>query len=208
MKSSQFLITAVIVFLISTLSWGETTKAPADSETAIFAGGCFWCMQGPFDDLKKEGVISVTVGYTGGTKDKPTYEETSAGNTGHREAVEVVFDPKKIAYSKLLKIFWANVDPVDKAGQFCDKGEQYTSAVFYSNDAQKKTYEDSLESIKAKKKVKGDITTVILPTKKFYAAEDYHQSYYTKNPIRYKYYRSRCGRDDRLKEVWGEAPKH
>jgi peptide-methionine (S)-S-oxide reductase len=185
-----------------------TTSPPAATEAAIFAGGCFWCMQPPYDDLKNQGVISVTVGYTGGTKDNPTYEDTSAGGTGHREAVEVIFNPQKIAYSKLLEIFWKNIDPLDAAGQFCDKGEQYTSAVFYSNEAQKKAFEASLPALKTQLKIKGEVATTLLPAKKFYPAEEYHQEYYKKNPIRYKFYRSRCGRDNRLKEVWGSAPTH
>lgn len=208
MKNSFLILHFIIVALLSSAVWGADSRSSTANETAIFAGGCFWCMQAPFDDLKKDGVIAVTVGYTGGTKDNPTYEETSAGTTGHREAVQVTFDPKKIDYDKLLNIFWANIDPVDKAGQFCDKGEQYTSAVFYTNDSQKKSAEESLLKIKKSLKVKGEIATALLPAKKFFAAEDYHQSYYSKNPIRYKYYRSRCGRDDRLKEVWGQVPKH
>ena len=168
------------------------------AETAVFAGGCFWCMQPPFDELKGKGVLQTTVGYTGGTKENPTYEETSSGTTGHREAIEVVYDSKKITYKDLLKVFWMNIDPFDKAGQFCDKGEQYTSAIFFQNDTQKKEAEES--------KPKGNVATAILPAKKFYPAETYHQSYYQKNPIRYKFYRFNCGRDKRLKEVWGKSP--
>lgn len=181
----------VSVFLIfSTLSLSL-------ADTAIFAGGCFWCMQPPYDALKGKGVISVTVGYTGGTKDNPTYEDTSRGGTGHREAIAVVYDPQKISYSQLLKIFWENIDPFDKAGQFCDKGEQYTSAVFTNSDKEKKEFE--------KTKPKGNVATLLLPAKKFYPAEEYHQSYYKKNPIRYKFYRYNCGRDKRLKEIWGHS---
>lgn len=170
----------------------------AYSATAIFAGGCFWCMQPPFDALKSKGVLKTTVGYTGGVKDNPTYEETSSGTTGHREAIQVDYDEKKISYRELLKVFWENIDPYNGKGQFCDKGEQYTSAIFYVNEAQKKEAEAS--------KPKGKVETLILPAKKFYAAETYHQDYYLKNPIRYKFYRYNCGRDQRLKEVWGHSP--
>jgi peptide-methionine (S)-S-oxide reductase len=179
------------LFLISIVS-------VAKADTAIFAGGCFWCMQPPFDSLKGKGVNSVKVGYSGGTKENPTYEETSVGGTGHRESIEVNYDPKKISYSQLIKIFWENIDPYDQSGQFCDKGEQYTSAVFYNNEQEKMEFE--------KTKPKGKVATLLLPAKKFYPAEEYHQSYYIKNPIRYKFYRFNCGRDKRLKEVWGHSP--
>ena len=177
-------------------------------EIAIFAGGCFWCMQPPFDQLKGKGVIATHVGYTGGEKDNPTYEETSSGSTGHREAIEVVFDPQKITYKELLKIFWKNIDPFDSKGQFCDKGEQYTSAVFYTNDAQKSDFEASLKDLEKQGIAVSKFATSVLKAKKFFNAEDYHQSYYEKNPIRYKYYRFSCGRDQRLKTVWGESPHH
>ncbi len=177
-----------------------------EKEVAIFAGGCFWCMQPAFDKLKDKGVISTLVGYTGGTKENPTYEETSSGTTGHREAIEVIFDPKKISFKELLMIFWRNVDPYDFTGQFCDKGEQYTSAVFAFSEAQKKDFEASINELeKEGLGIKKDkIATKLLPFKKFYPAELYHQSYYEKNPIRYKYYRYSCGRDKRLKEVWNK----
>ncbi len=180
-----------------------TTSVFAEEQTAVFAGGCFWCMQGPFDKL--DGVVSTKAGYTGGTKDNPTYEETSSGSTGHREAVEIKFDPKKVGYKKLLDTFWENIDPLDGKGQFCDKGEQYTSAVFYLNDEQKKIFETTKVEIEKNLKFKGKIETKILPAKKFFAAEDYHQSYYKKNPVRYSYYRASCGRDKRLQELWGKS---
>lgn len=180
-----------------------TPVAALKTETAIFAGGCFWCMQPPYDALKNEGVLSTRVGYTGGTTENPTYEQTSSGNTGHREAIEVVFDPKKITYKKLLEVFWKNVDPLDSKGQFCDKGEQYSSAVYYMTDAQKQAFQESLPIVKQQLKLKGEIATLLLPAKKFYAAEDSHQNYYLKNPLRYKFYRAGCGRDARLKDVWG-----
>ncbi len=184
------------IVLLILLSMTSFTIAKAD--TAIFAGGCFWCMQPPYDALKSKGVSKVIVGYTGGTKVNPTYEEVSKGGTGHREAIEVTYDPKKISFRELLKVFWENVDPFDPNGQFCDSGEEYTSAIFYLNEEQKKEAEAS--------KPKGMVATVILPAKTFYPAEEYHQSYYQKNPIRYKFFRFNCGRDKRLKEVWGHAP--
>lgn len=188
------ILKTLLLVTVFSLSFFSVSKA----DTAIFAGGCFWCMQPPFDALKGKGVNSVVVGYSGGTKENPTYEQTSAGGTGHRESIEVNYDPKKISYSQLIKIFWENIDPFDQYGQFCDKGEQYTSAVFYNNEQEKMEFE--------KTKPKGKVATLLLPAKKFYPAEEYHQSYYTKNPIRYKFYRYNCGRDKRLKEVWGHSP--
>jgi peptide-methionine (S)-S-oxide reductase len=169
----------------------------ASADTALFAGGCFWCMEVPFDSLM--GVISAKSGYTGGLKVNPTYEEVSSGTTGHREAVEVTYNPKIVTYAQLLKVFWENIDPIDKDGQFCDKGEQYTSAVFTNNEAEKKAFELS------KPKGLGIIATKLLPAGAFYPAEEYHQDYSKKNPIRYKFYRYKCGRDKRLKEIWGKS---
>ncbi len=182
----------------------ETPK----NQVAVFAGGCFWCMQPPYDNLIKKGVLKVTVGYTGGQTEKPTYEDVSSGKTGHFEAIEVVYNPQKISYKELLSIFWKNIDPYNKTGQFCDNGEEYTSAVFFANDEQKKDYDESLKNIEKDGIKLAQVTTKVLPLKTFYAGEDYHQSYYTKNPIRYKYYRFNCGRDKRLKEVWGSLIEH
>lgn len=154
-------------------------------------------MQPPYDGLKNKGVIKTTVGYSGGAKENPTYEEVSAGTTGHREVIQIEYDAKKISYKELLKIFWVNVDPFDGTGQFCDKGEQYTSAIYYLNEAQRAEAEAS--------KPKGKVVTAILPAKKFFPAESYHQDYYLKNPLRYSFYRYNCGRDKRLKEVWGKS---
>lgn len=169
---------------------------------AIFAGGCFWCMQPPFDALKNEGVVSTQVGYTGGHKANPTYEETSAGNTGHREAIEITFDPQKISYKKLLDVFWKNIDPFDSKGQFCDKGDVYKSAIFYTDEAQKNEAEESLKNIPTLTSIKDKVVTTIQSAQQFYRAEEYHQSYYLVNPLRYKYYRFSCGRDARLKKIW------
>lgn len=167
------------------------------SDSAIFAGGCFWCEQAAFDDLK--GVISTTAGYTGGHTQNPTYEQVSHENTGHYEAVKVVFDPSIITYKQLLEIFWKNIDPLDDGGQFCDRGDSYRSAIFYS-DEQKSLALKSKDDVE--KKLKATVVTEIIPAVKFYPAEDYHQEYHKKNPIRYRFYRSRCGRDKRLNEIW------
>jgi peptide-methionine (S)-S-oxide reductase len=170
---------------------------------ATFAGGCFWCMVHPFDSLP--GVVSVTSGYAGGQVKNPTYEQVSAGVTGHRESVQIIYDPRRISYAKLLDVFWHNIDPTDNAGQFCDKGTQYRSAIFYYDETQKRLAEDSKQALQRRFK---QVYTDILPAGEFYAAEDYHQDYYKKNPIRYQFYRFNCGRDSRLASVWGSAPGH
>jgi peptide-methionine (S)-S-oxide reductase len=160
-------------------------------------------MEGPFDKLP--GVISVTSGYTGGEVKNPSYEQVSAGGTGHRESVEIVFDPTKISYAKLLDVFWHNVDPLDKYGQFCDKGPQYRSGIFYHDATQKRLAEESKAVVEKKL---GHVATDILPASQFWPAEEYHQHYYKKNPVRYHFYRFSCGRDQRLAAVWGSAPAH
>ncbi len=172
-------------------------------ETATFAGGCFWCMEPAFNKLP--GVISVTVGYTGGHTKNPTYEEVSAGGTGHAESVQIVFDPSKIGYEKLLDVFWHNIDPTVKDRQFCDVGNQYRSAIFYHSEEQKNLAEESKKKVEESKAFPGPIYTEIVPAGRFYPAEEYHQQYYKKNPVRYKFYRWNCGRDQRLKELWGAA---
>lgn len=169
---------------------------------ATFAGGCFWCMEPPFDQIK--GVKSTVSGYTGGQKEDPTYEEVSSGTTGHTEALQVTYDPSQVSYEKLLEVFWKNIDPTDPNGQFCDKGNQYRSAIFYHDEEQKRLAESSKEKLVKSGQLKKPIVTEITAFKKFYPAEDYHQDYYRKNPIRYKYYRYACGRDKRLKKLWGE----
>ena len=174
---------------------GKTTTA-----TAVFAGGCFWCMEPPFDALP--GVAATTSGYSGGQKENPTYEQVSAGDTGHIEVIQVTYDPKQVSYEKLLEVFWRNVDPLDKGGQFCDRGNTYTTAIFYQNEEQQKIAEQSKVAIE--KKLGKTIVTAIRPAATFYAAEDYHQDYYQKNPLRYKYYRYSCGRDQRLEQLWGK----
>lgn len=178
-------------------------KSAADAGVALFAGGCFWCMEPPFEKLP--GVLSVTSGYTGGKKSHPSYEEVSAGGTGHAEAVEVRFDPRKISYETLLETFWHQIDPTTPDAQFCDHGSQYRSAIFVSGAAQRKAAEASKVALAASGKFKGQaLVTEITDASTFYAAEDYHQDYYKKNPIRYKYYRHGCGRDAFLDKIWGE----
>ncbi len=199
-----FIIT--IMGLSVTLLAITTVMAATDLEKATFAGGCFWCMEHPFDQVP--GVVSVTVGYTGGQTKNPTYEEVSAGGTGHAESVQVVYDPAKVTYEKLLNVFWHNIDPTVKDRQFCDTGHQYRSAIFYHNEEQHRLALQSKALLEKNKPFKEPIVTEIVPAAEFYPAEDYHQHYYKKNPIRYKFYRYRCGRDQRLKELWGDAAGH
>ena len=175
-------------------------------ETATFAGGCFWCMQTPFDTL--EGVISTAVGYTGGQKSNPGYEEVSAGGTGHAEAIQIVFDPSRISYDILLDAFWRQIDPTDSDGQFVDRGDQYRSAIFYHNETQQRQAEATKAALEASGRYDKSLVTEIVPASTFYAAEDYHQKYYEKNPIRYKLYRYGSGRDRFLEKVWGDEHKH
>ena len=171
--------------------------------TATFAGGCFWCMEPAFDKLN--GVVSVLPGYTGGSKKDPTYEEVSSGSTGHAESVQIVYNPSKISYSDLLTVFWHNIDPTVQDRQFCDVGNQYRSAIFYHDEEQKRLAEASKKALEESKRFKGPIYTEIVPASTFYPAEEYHRQYYKKNPVRYKFYRWNCGRDARLKELWGES---
>jgi peptide-methionine (S)-S-oxide reductase len=194
-----FIFFIFISFFPVKLIAAEASKEP---EIAIFAGGCFWCMEPPFDKL--DGVISTTAGYTAGHKTDPTYKEVSSGATGHAEAIQIVFDPEKISYTKLLETFWRNVDPVALNRQFCDVGTQYRSGIYYHGPAQEKAAKQSLQQLEKSKPFKGTIVTEILPASTFYPAEDYHQDYYQKNPLRYKYYRFSCGRDQRLEELWDE----
>lgn len=179
---------------------GSAAAAPKLAN-ATFAGGCFWCMEHPFDALP--GVVSVTAGYTGGTKDHPTYEEVSSGGTGHAESVNVVYDPAKITYQKLLDVFWHNIDPLAANRQFCDIGIQYRSAIFVHDDAQRQAAEASKQEIQ--KRFKQPVVTQIAAASTFWPAEGYHQHYYKTNPVRYKFYRFGCGRDQRLEALWGKA---
>jgi peptide-methionine (S)-S-oxide reductase len=169
--------------------------------TAIFAGGCFWCVEADFD--KVPGVISTTSGYIGGSVKNPTYNQVSAGSTGHAEAVKIVFDPAKVTYAKLLDVFWRNIDPLVKDKQFCDSGDQYRTAIFYLDDEQKKSAEDTKKKVEAKFAPRVVYTQIVQATT-FTDAEDYHQDYYKKNEARYKFYRWNCGRDQRLEQLWGK----
>ncbi len=196
------------IALGATAAAEDKAALPAAGQTAVatFAGGCFWCMEPPFDKL--DGVLSTISGYTGGSKVDPTYHEVSDGGTGHAEAVEVTYDPSKVTYQELLDVFWHNVDPLDAGGQFCDRGSQYRTAIFVHGDEQKRQALASEQALVDGKRFEQPIATEIVPAGPFYAAEDYHQDYYQTNPVRYKFYRWNCGRDQRLAELWGEAPTH
>lgn len=174
-----------------------------DSAVAVFAGGCFWCSEADFDKLP--GVLQTTSGYIGGSIENPTYEEVSSGRSGHFEAVQVRFDPRQTSYAKLLEAFWPSIDPLNDNGQFCDNGPQYRSAIFYLNAEQQRLAEASKNALTASGRFQQPIATQILAATTFYAAEDYHQDYHRKNPLRYRYYRHGCGRDQRLQELWGKS---
>ena len=206
-NNSTLLFTALITLLVWSLSWAGTNNSdgsdsnPSHMATAVFAGGCFWCMEPPFDKL--DGVLSTISGYTGGHTENPTYEQVSSNETGHYEAVEVTYDPTKIDYATLLNVFWHNVDPLTMDGQFCDKGDSYRTAIFYQNEKQKKLAKGSKKKLENSGYFEQPIVTAVLPAQTFYEAEDYHQNYYQVNPARYKFYRFACGRDKRLEELWG-----
>ena len=195
----------ILIGLTVCLGAGVFAQAgPPDARaTAIFAGGCFWCEETAFEGLP--GVFSVISGYTGGQAKNPTYEQVSSGGTGHAESVEVTYDPGKISYEKLLEVFWHNVDPFQKDAQFCDHGTQYRSAIFYRDEAQRRAAEESKRKLEEQPRFKGKIVTQIVAASTFYPAEEYHQDFYKKNPARYNSYRQGCGRDARLKEIWGAA---
>lgn len=169
----------------------------AESKKAVFAGGCFWCMQSEFKDVK--GVTGSLVGYAGGKEENPTYEQVGTGKTGHRESLEVTYDPAVVSYEKLLEVFWSNVDPLDAAGQFCDQGPQYKSGIFVADEAERKAAEASKVALQAK--LGKPVVTDILPAAKFWPAENYHQNYSETNPFKYRVYRTGCGRDGRLNEI-------
>jgi peptide-methionine (S)-S-oxide reductase len=194
----------VLVWMLLTLAGACAQVAEgsgqSDRALATFAGGCFWCVEADFD--KVPGVISTTSGYTGGSAINPSYQQVSAGGTGHTEAVQVVFDPTKVSYQKLLEVFWRNHDPLAKNRQFCDHGEQYRAGIFYHNDEQRELAQASKQAIQSR--LAQPVQTEIIKAGPFYPAEDYHQDYYVKNPIRYKFYRFNCGRDRRLEELFGK----
>jgi peptide methionine sulfoxide reductase msrA/msrB len=192
-----------LLVAVSSAGAPAIAEEPAPVAKATFAGGCFWCMQPPFEKLP--GVLSTTVGYTGGHTKDPSYEEVSAGSTGHAESVQIVYDPRKITYEQLLEVFWHNIDPLTRDAQFCDHGHQYRSAIFVHDDAQRRLAEESKRRLEESKRFDRPIVTEIVAATDFYPAEEYHQRYHEKNPVRYKVYRWNCGRDQRLKAVWGDG---
>jgi len=192
-----------IVLVLCLIVAAAAFAAPANRATAVFAGGCFWCEETAFEGVP--GVVAVISGYTGGQVPNPTYEQVSSGVTGHAESVQVIYDPSKIGYEKLLDIFWHNIDHCQANGQFCDHGNQYRSAIFFKDEGERKAAEASKARLESDARFKGKIVTQIVPASTFYPAEEYHQDFYKKNPVRYHTYRTGCGRDARLKEIWGEA---
>lgn len=200
----RILATAILMGLAGAAASAEEPPRPATpAGVAVFAGGCFWCMEPPFDKL--DGVLSTTSGYVGGSEADATYKRVSSGQTGHYEALRVEFDPAKVDYATLLGVFWRNIDPFDGGGQFCDRGPQYRAAIFALDDEQRKLAEESKAILTAQVAEGQGIQTEILPATPFYEAESYHQDYYKKNAVRYKFYRWNCGRDNRLKRLWGES---
>ena len=192
--SIRVVVSTVLAVLAATIP-----ASAQELRTAVFAGGCFWCMEPPYDEL--DGVVATISGYTGGHAENPTYEQVTYGDTGHLEAVKVTYDAEKVDYATLLDVFWRNIDPFDNLGQFCDKGASYRAAIFVGDDKEMALAERTKRELE--EKLGARFVTRILPRSEFYDAEDYHQDYYLENPIRYKYYRFRCRRDARLDEVWG-----
>jgi peptide-methionine (S)-S-oxide reductase len=202
-KQAALSVLTAAVLLIGALNLQSTSRAAADATLgkAYFSGGCFWCMEEAFE--KVEGVLSATSGYMGGTVANPSYEEVSAGRTGHAESVEVIYDPAKVSYQKLLNAFWHNVDPITPNAQFCDHGSQYRSAIFFQTDEEKRLSDTSKQTIEQARRFKEPIVTQIVMASQFYPAEEYHQDFYKKNPVRYKFYKYNCGRAQRLEVLWG-----
>ncbi len=194
-----------LLFTSNVIESSEARANTPDSQEAkaTFAGGCFWCMEEVFE--KVDGVISVVSGYTGGQVENPTYEQVSAGRTGHTESIELIYDPDKVTYEELLAVFWKNVDPTTPNAQFCDHGNQYRTAIFYHDENQKRLIDQSKQIIERSKTFPEPIVTEISPASAFYSAEEYHQDFYSKNPIRYKYYKWNCGRAKRLEQLWGKS---
>ena len=195
----RILTTIIFLFATSTSSFAADTNA--EHKIATFAGGCFWCLESDMD--KVDGVIKTISGYMGGHLKNPSYKQVSAGISGHTEVVQITYDPQRVTYQQLLKKFWLNIDPTVKDRQFCDRGSQYRSAIFYHDQSQKSAAEKSFAELEKNKPFAGQIYTELNPAQTFYAAEEYHQDYYKKNPVRYNYYRYSCGRDNRLEEIWG-----
>ena len=198
--SRPVLLGILVLGFLMAASFGLAAD-PSGPLKAHFAGGCFWCMEEAFE--KVEGVVSVTSGYMGGRVPRPSYEQVSEGGTGHAESIEVLYDPARVSYGRLLDAFWHNVDPLTPNAQFCDHGSQYRSAIFYQNDEQKRLAEDSKRTIEQSKRFTQPIVTELLMASEFFPAEEYHQDFYKKNPIRYKFYKYNCGRVKRLEEVCG-----
>lgn len=195
-----------VLMLLGTDRSGISAGNPSDAASpaqAYFAGGCFWCMEEAFE--KVDGVVEVVSGYMGGTAKNPTYEEVSSGRTGHAESVEVRYDPTKVTYAGLLEVYWRNVDPLTPNAQFCDHGNQYRAVIFYQSDEQKRLADESKLAIEGSKRFREPIVTQITAASEFFAAEEYHQDFYKKNPIRYKYYKFSCGRAQRLETLWGKS---
>ena len=212
LMKARRLLAATLLIAASGWSFAQTPApaaptATAGSAKAVFAGGCFWCVESDFD--KVAGVLSTTSGYTGGNVPNPTYEQVSGKHTGHAEAVEIVFDPKKVSYEQLVEHFWRTIDPTTKDRQFCDAGSPYRTVIFAQDAAQLKAAQASKAALEKAKPFKEPIVTEVVMGGPFYPAEEYHQDYYKKNPVRYNYYRLSCGRDARIKELWGSlAPSH
>jgi peptide-methionine (S)-S-oxide reductase len=194
-----------LILALAVLVCSVAADQPRRLEKATFAGGCFWCMEPPFDKL--DGVISTTSGYSGGSVKNPTYHQVSEGGTGHAEVVQVLYDPAKVSYAKLLDVFWRNIDPLVRDRQFCDAGDQYRSGIFYHDETQKQLALESKKKIEQSGRFREPIVTEIEAASTFYPAEEYHQNYYQKNPVRYKFYRFNCGRDQRLEALWGKPAK-
>lgn len=197
-----------VAWLAATLALGgaalaqEERQESGELKQAIFAGGCFWCMEEVYDPVP--GVVDTTSGYTGGRTENPTYEEVTFGDTGHYEAVRVTYDPAQVSYQELLDTFWVNVDPFDARGQFCDKGSSYLSAIFVADEEERRLADASKEAVEAR--FDEAVATEVLAAAPFYEAEEYHQNYYQKNPMQYRFYKWNCGRAQRLEEIWGDTP--
>jgi peptide-methionine (S)-S-oxide reductase len=196
--AAGLVLTAFLGGAESSNAWAQ---AQPKQETAVFAGGCFWCVEADFD--KVEGVIETTSGFAGGHVANPAYKQVVYGGTGHLEVVRIVYDPGKVSYKTLVDYFWRTIDPTDNGGQFCDRGESYRTAIFAQNEEQAKIAEASKAALNAAKRLAAPIVTEVRSSTAFYAAEDYHQNYYKNNELKYKYYRTGCGRDARVKALWG-----
>ena len=196
-------IKSILSSALSVIALSAALPAQSATQTMIVAGGCFWCVESDFE--KVDGVSDVVSGYINGHVKNPTYKQVSAKKTGHYEAVKITFDDEKVSLKTLSDYFWKTIDPTDATGQFCDKGSPYLTGMFYQNEMQKSVFETSLADVTKSKPFSADIVTPVLAAQEFYLAEDYHQNYYKRNPIRYNYYRNGCGRDKRINQLWGEV---